>query len=302
MIEPQEPAIDLKGLSKRFSGSKTYAIKDLTLKVMPGEVYGYLGSNGAGKSTTIRCLLNFIQPTHGSGTILGMNIVNDSVKVKHRVGYLAGDVALYPKMTGKQFFSYMSDLHPTDHRGYLKKLTSLFDATLNKPLQDLSKGNRQKIGVIQAFMSEPDVLILDEPTTGLDPLMQEHFFNLVKETKERGASLFISSHNFAEVQRMCDRIGFLRDGKLVAEERLDDLAKKAAHTFIITFKDKSPLKELHSIPRAKVVPHNDRHVRVIMTGELGPLFTILAKHPTIQFDQEEINLEEQFLHFYGKGK
>lgn len=302
MIDTKEPMISLTGLSKRFSDSKTYALKDVTLKVMPGEVYGYLGSNGAGKSTTIRCLLNFIQPTSGSATIMGMDVVKQSVDVKHHVGYLAGDVALYPKMTGKQFFAYMADLHPMEHKGYLKKLTSLFEAPLHKPLQDLSKGNRQKIGVIQAFMSEPDILILDEPTSGLDPLMQEHFFNLVKETKERGASLFISSHNFAEVQRMCDRIGFLRDGKLVAEERLDDLAQKAAHTFIITFKEKTPLSELRSIPHAKVITRNDKHARVIMTGDLGPLFALLAKHPIMQFDQEEVNLEDQFLRFYGKVK
>lgn len=301
MLTTDEPRISLKGLSKRYSGSENYAIKDVSLKVMPGEVYGFLGANGAGKSTTIRCLLNFIQPTHGSATIMGMNIVEDSVKVKHRVGYLSGDLALYRKMTGKQFFAYMADLHPVEHKGYLKKLTTMFQAELNKPLEALSKGNRQKIGVIQAFMSEPDVLILDEPTSGLDPLMQEQFFSLVKELRSLGRSVFVSSHNFAEVQRMCDRIGFIRAGKLVSEQRLDDLANKAANTFILTFRDKTPLAELHAIPHAKVIPHNDKHATVAITGDLTPLFSLLAKYPVIQFEQEEVNLEEQFLRFYGKG-
>lgn len=199
-------------LSKIYKGSKTPALDSLTIEVGEGEVYGFLGANGAGKSTTIRTLLNFLQPTSGSATICGLDIVKDNVKIMHDVGYLAGDVALYEKMTGKEFFGYMADLHPLPDPAYLTKLVHTFEAELHKPIRSLSKGNKQKIGIIQALMHQPKVLILDEPTSGLDPLMQEAFFETIREAKARGASVFFSSHNLAEVQRICDRVGFIRKG------------------------------------------------------------------------------------------
>ena len=295
-------AIDCHNLGKRYGRSGPYALKDLSLHVRPGEVYGFLGPNGAGKSTTIRTLLNFIQPTSGHASIMGLDIVKQSVEVKRRVGYLSGEVSLYRKLTGRQFLSYMSELQPPKQPGYGKQLAETFEAELNRPLATLSKGNRQKIGLIEAFMHEPEVLILDEPTSGLDPLMQEEFFKLVRAAQAKGTAVFVSSHNFAEVLRMCDRVGFIREGELVAEESIASLQAKAAHSFLITFADKAPLAELKRLAKTEITSHDDHHVQVQMRGELTPLFAILAKHRVLKLDQAEANLEQEFLRFYHKEK
>jgi ABC-2 type transport system ATP-binding protein len=294
-------SIVLDHLSKHYRGAKNFSLQDVSLQVAPGEVYGFLGANGAGKSTTIRTLLNFIQPTSGSASICGLDIVRDSVAVKKHVGYLAGEVALYDKMTGHEFLRYMGELQPPKSPNFVIELIERFEADPNKPLGELSKGNRQKFGLIQALMHEPDVLVLDEPTSGLDPLMQDEFFTLVREAKERGASVFVSSHNFAEVQRMCDRIGLLRAGKLVAEQTLADLANKAAHTFALTFADAAPVAELQRLKRAHVTPHDEHHLTVSLEGELTPLFQLLGKHHVTRLEQQEVNLEEEFMRFYKGG-
>ncbi len=292
--------ITIDKLSKRYAHASTYALHNLSLSINAGEVYGFLGANGAGKSTTIRTLLNFIQPTKGTATIMGHDILTSSAAARRHVGYLAGEIALYGKMTGQQFLDYMSGLQPLKHPDYLPKLAERFQAQLDEPIKTLSKGNRQKIGLLQAFMHEPEVIILDEPTSGLDPLMQEAFFTLVREVTERGASVFASSHNFAEVQRMCDRVGFIREGKLIAEQTLADLAQKATHTFVITFTDPVPLTALQHITHAEVTAHTDHSATISMTGELTPLFAILAKHHVTRMEQQEVNLEQEFLRFYGK--
>lgn len=294
-------ALEIQKLSKRYGSSKTHALEDLSLRVEPGEVYGFLGANGAGKSTTIRTLLNFIQPTSGTAQILGKDIVKDSVEVKRHVGYLAGEVTLYHKMTGKQFLRFMADLQPLKDKTYLPELVKRFEADVNKPLGALSKGNRQKFGLIQAVMHQPEVLILDEPTSGLDPLMQEEFYRLIRESKQRGACVFVSSHNFAEVQRMCDRIGFIREGKLVAEQTLSDLAAKAAHTFTLTFADAAPVAQLRNLPHAHITAHDEHHLTISLEGELTPLFRLLGQHHVTRLEQQEVNLEQEFLRFYRGG-
>jgi len=292
------PAIDIKKLSKRYGRSDKYALKDLTLEVMPGEVYGFLGPNGAGKSTTIRTLLNFLQPASGGATVLGKDIVKDSLSIRAEVGYLSGEFSLYRKMSGHNFLEYMAELQPLKHDIYQKDLVARFDAPLDKTLETLSKGNKQKIGLIQAFMHEPRVLILDEPTSGLDPLMQEEFFKLIREVQAKGTAVFVSSHNLAEAFRMCDRVGFIRDGLLVGEETIADLQNKAAHAFIITFTQPAPLKELKALNNAIVTARNDTIVRVQLEGELSPLFNVVAKHKVSRFDPEEASLEQEFLRFY----
>lgn len=294
--------IILEKLSKRYHGAKEYSLHDVSLEVASGEVYGFLGANGAGKSTTIRTLLNFIQPTNGSATICGLDIVKDSVEVKKHVGYLSGEIALYDKMTGRDFLHYMADLQPLKNKHYSSELVKRFEAQPNKPLGTLSKGNRQKFGLIQAAQHQPDVLILDEPTSGLDPLMQEEFFKLIHEFRENGATVFVSSHNFSEVQRMCDRIGFIRDGKLVAEQTLSELASQAAHTFSLTFADKAPLADLQKITGAKITSHDEHHLTISVEGELSPLFQILGKHHVTRLEQQAVNLEEEFMQFYSEAK
>ena len=297
-------AIDIQKLTKRYRGSKTDALHELTLQVGSGEVYGFLGPNGAGKSTTIRTLLNFIQPTSGSAKILGQDIVKDSVQVMHHVGYLAGEVALYEKLTGRQFLGYMAELHPLPHPAYQKQLLKDFDVQASKPLGSLSKGNRQKFGVIQALMHEPEILILDEPTSGLDPLMQEVFFEHIAQAKARGASIFFSSHNLAEVQRICDRIGFISQGKLIREQTLSELAQNAASTFDLIFAGAAPTPELRRIAKAHVTAgHKPQAVSVrVPATSLAAFFAVLARHPLQHFSQREVNLEEEFMSFYRETK
>lgn len=293
-------AIDTRNLSKRYGKSDVFALQDLTLQVQRGEVYGFLGSNGAGKTTTIRLLLNFLRPTKGNANILGMDSVEDSVKVKHEIGYLSADFELYRKLTGRQFLDYMEQLHPAKGESIRTRLTETFQAQLDKPLGELSRGNKQKIAVIQAFMHKPNVLILDEPTSGLDPLMQESFYALVREAKENGAAVFASSHNFAEVLRMCDRVGFIREGKMVAEQTIAGLVESAAHTFLITFGEDAPLAELKKLRGATITTSDPSHVAVQLTGELSPLFRILGRHKVLRLDRQAVNLEQEFLQYYGK--
>lgn len=293
------PTIDCQKLSKRYGHSDVYALQDLTLQVMPGEIYGFLGPNGAGKSTTIRLLMNFIQPTSGSATILGQDVVTDSVSIKGSVGYLSGDLAMYRKMTGTQFLDYMCELQASDCRPYRDELAKRLKAELDKPLGELSRGNRQKIGIVQAFMHKPEVLILDEPTSGLDPLMQEVFYELVREAQKRGGTIFSSSHILGEVQKMCDRVGIIREGKLVAERKISEMATEAAQTFDIVFKDKPPLAKLKQIPGIQQVTQQDGNlVTLHIHGELAPLFAVLAKHHVTKLDTRNLDLEEVFLRFY----
>jgi len=297
-----KPAIEINGLGKRYGQSEKFALSNLTIKVMPGEVYGFLGPNGAGKSTAIRLLMNFIQPTVGTARILGLDIVDDSVEIKRHVGYLSGEIALYSKMTARQFLQYMGELQPPYNTKYVNELAERFQANLDVKIRDLSKGNRQKIGLLQAFMHKPKVLILDEPTSGLDPLMQEEFFELLKNTTKAGGCVFVSSHNLGEVQKMCDRIGFIREGQLIIEQALDEVAELAARTFDITFSEPAPKLELKSIAGAEVKSSTANQATISMRGDLSPLFKVLARHKVDAINQREVNLEEEFLSFYQRGK
>ena len=294
-------AIDCKDLTKRYRGGKVDALSKLTIQVRAGEIYGFLGPNGAGKSTTIRTLMNFIQPSGGSATIMGQDIVRDSVAIKRSVGYLSGDIAMYPKMTGQQFLDYMGELQPPVSQAYRQELARRFKAELHKPLGELSRGNRQKVGIVQAFMHKPDVLILDEPTSGLDPLMQEEFYELLSETRQRGAAVFSSSHILGEVQKICDRVGIIREGKLIVERSIADLAREAAQTFDIVFKEKPPLGALKKIKGVQETSVHGNSVTLHFHGELKPLFVELAQHDILKLDTQNLDLEEIFLRFYKQN-
>lgn len=296
------PAISIQKLSKRYGSSNNYALKDLSLEVMPGEVYGFLGPNGAGKSTTIRILMNFIQPSGGSASILGLDIVKDSVNIKRSIGYLSSEAGMYRKMSGRQFLDYMSDLQPAVSTSYRNELIKRLKADPRKRLGDLSRGNRQKIGIIQAFMHQPQILILDEPTSGLDPLMQEVFYELVKESKQRGASVFASSHILSEVQKMCDRVGIIRDGKMVGERKIAEMAQEAAQTFDITFAGTPPMAKLKKIKGVQMASQDGNTVTLHLHGQLSPLFAELAKDSVTAIDTRQLDLEEVFLRFYHDGE
>lgn len=280
-----------------YRGSKSYALNNLSLQISAGEVYGFLGPNGAGKSTTIRLLMNFIQPSAGLATIHGYNVVKDSLRIRQSVGYLSGDMAMYPKMTGGQFLAYMSDLQGSRSKS-MYELASRLKADLRKRLGELSRGNRQKIGIIQAFMHQPSVLILDEPTSGLDPLVQETFHELLKEAKQRGAAILMSSHVLGEVQKMCDRVGIIRAGKLVTESSLAEMTSKASQTFEIEFIGKVPRTELSKLSEVRIEMIDNRRATLHVYGKLSPLFGLLAKHDVAKIDVRNLDLESAFMHFY----
>lgn len=291
-------SIALDHLSKRYSRTRRFAIHDISLEIQPGEIYGFLGPNGAGKSTTIRTLMNFIQPTSGSARILDKDVVKQSVAIKSAVGYLSSDMALYPKMTGQQFLAYMSELQPSADQAYVRHLVHLLRAENHRRLGDLSRGNRQKFAIIQAFMHKPQVLILDEASSGLDPLMQEAFYSLLREAKGRGAAIFMSSHILSEVQKVCDRVGIIRDGHLIVERSIAEMAQEAAHTFEITFADTPPLAELKRLKGVQVAAHDGHDVTVHLYGPLTPLLATLARHDVMQLEARQLDLEELFMRFY----
>jgi ABC-2 type transport system ATP-binding protein len=245
--------------------------------------------------------MNFIQPTGGGATILGYDIVRQTERLKRHVGYLSGDFAVYKKMTGRQYLQYLSELQPLKTKGYEKALAKRLQAQLDKPLGTLSRGNRQKIGLIQAMMHEPEVLILDEPTSGFDPLIQEEFYKLISEVKQKNGVVFASSHILSEVQKMCDRVGIIREGKLIVERSISEMASEAAQTFDISFAGKIPLEDLKKIKGLKVVSHNKNQVTIHIHGQLAPLFSLLAKSNVTGIDTRVLDLEEMFMRFY-EGK
>lgn len=290
-------AIKTDSLTKTYPGAKTPSLDALSISIDTGEVYGFIGANGAGKSTTIRTLLNFLQPTSGHATILGKDSVKDSVTLKKHMGYLAGDVALYPNVTGAQLLDYLGRLHGLKNREYTNTLVERFEVELTKPIGKLSKGNRQKIGIVQAFMHQPDVLVLDEPTSGLDPLMQEKFYETVLESKQRGAAIFLSSHSFAEVQRTCDRVGIIRHGKLVREGSLADMAEAQTPSLLLTFKDAVPTG-LSKQKALEVIDAKGRSATVRAKGSNAELFAALSKYDIIDFQTQELELEGEFMSYY----
>lgn len=295
-------SINTYGLSKRYHGAKNFALRDLELSIKPGEIYGFLGPNGAGKTTTIRLLMNFIIPTRGEAKIMGLDTVNQSVEVKGNVGYLAGEPAFYPKMTATQLLEYLIQLKPPVRPSYTYSLARRLKLPLKQRIRDLSKGNRQKLALITAFMNEPEVLILDEPTSGLDPLMQEIFFDILRDAKDRGAAVFLSSHNLTEVQKVCDRAGFIRDGKLIAEQTIGNLSRTLSQTYDIAFADTIPETALKAIAGLKYAANSTHHVTVRIRGDLKPLFRLLAKHDVRSIDRKETELEDEFLKFYKGDK
>lgn len=296
-----ENTIEIKSLSKRYASSGAYALKDLTLTVKKAEVYGFLGPNGAGKSTTIRTLLNFLQPSEGTASILGYDIVKDAVQLRQHLGYLSGDFKAYEKMTGQQFLDFMASLQPPKRKIAVKELVKTFNATLTKRISDLSKGNRQKIGIIQACMHEPKVLILDEPTDGLDPLMQEAFYALVNRLQANGTTVFVSSHNLSEVKKMCDRVGIIRDGKLVSENKIADMALEASQTFEVVFNNKVALGDIRKIAGVKKAMNQNGAFVIHVKGSLEPLLKFLSQQKIAHLTTKELNLEEEFMRYYGTG-
>lgn len=293
-------AISTNHLTKTYKGAKTPALDSLSLQVAPGEVYGFLGANGAGKSTTIRLLLNFIQPSQGSAKILGKDSIKDAVTIRKSIGYLSGDVALHNRVTGRRLLAYLAHLSGSVDPEFLATLVARFDAQLDVAIKTLSKGNRQKIGIIQAFMHQPHVLILDEPTSGLDPLMQEEFYKTVREARDRGAAIFLSSHNLSEAQNLCDRIGIIRHGRLIHEQEVGKATVLSSPRYHVTLKNKRDYALLAASPAVKCIQQTADEIVVAPSSSLRHFFGALSRYEVVSMSMRSINLEDEFMEYYGE--
>jgi ABC-2 type transport system ATP-binding protein len=289
-------AIETSGLTKRY-GSKT-AVSDLSLRVEPGQIFGFLGPNGAGKSTTIRMLLALQRPTQGNAILLGLDAAEDSVEIHRRVGFLPGDLELFPRLTGRQHIAWFLRARGVHDGSLAEQLAERFKAVVDRPVRELSKGNRQKIGLVLAFLHQPELLVLDEPTSGLDPLMQHEFENLLRETADQGRTVFLSSHDLDEVQRITDRIGIIKEGRLVAEDTVDGLRRAAPQTMEVRFRHPVDPSDLNAVPGVTVTACEGLRVTLHVTGEIGPVLKVIASHDPVDLISRPADLDELFLDFY----
>ena len=274
------------------------AVDKLSLNVEKGEIYGFLGPNGAGKTTTIRTILNFITPSKGKISVFGLDSVNDSVKIKKILGYLAGDIALFENMKGVDLLQYMTKLGKDSDWNYIEELVERFEAVLDRKIGTLSKGNKQKLGLIQALMHKPDLIILDEPTSGLDPLMKKVFYELIMEIKDTGRTVFFSSHDLTEVQKICDRAGFVKNGKLIAVETINQSLELNVRRYTVRFSNPANIDILTEIPNITDTEVEDTTMSFTIMGEVGPVLKALAAHNPVDLTEEETNLEDIFMRYY----
>ena len=291
-------AIRTESLSKRYG--ETLALDGLELAVEQGEVYGFLGPNGAGKTTTMRLLLGLHRPSAGRAELFGVDAWRDPVRAHARVAYVPGEPFLWPSLTSAETLEFLGRLHGGVDAAYRDELLERFDLDTRKKVRALSKGNRQKVQLIAALATRADLLLLDEPTSGLDPLMEMVFRECVREAKERGQTIFLSSHVLSEVEAVCERIGILRSGRLVDQGRLEELRHLSAKSVEVTFAGRAPA--LAALPGVHVVATGPNALRFEVTGSVGPVIAALAGHPVETLVSREPTLEEIFLHHYdGSG-
>jgi ABC-2 type transport system ATP-binding protein len=288
--------IETAGLTKHYGS--VAAVSDLDLRVEPGQVFGFLGPNGAGKSTTIRLLLALQQPDKGRATLLGLDAGADSAEIHRRTGYLPGDLELFPRLTGRQHIAWFARARAVGDRSLADQLVDRFQVVADRPVRELSKGNRQKVGLVLAFMHRPELLVLDEPTSGLDPLMQHEFEALLRETAAEGRTVFLSSHELDEVQRSADRVGIIKDGRLVAEDTVEGLRRAAPQKMEVRFRSPVDQAELSALSGVTVTGSDGPRVTLEVTGEIGPLLKVIASHDPVGLTSRPADLDELFLDIY----
>jgi ABC-2 type transport system ATP-binding protein len=295
-------AISIQGITKRF-GSLA-AVNNLRLEAEEGEILGFLGLNGAGKTTTIRILLDLLRPNAGRAFLFGHDCQSQGLLARANIGYLPGEMGIYSDLTGREVLDLLAGINakPFDkkHRGELQERLELPDRDLRRRLREYSTGMKRKLGIIQAFQSAPDLLILDEPTEGLDPLMQESFYQLLADAKSRGRTVFMSSHVLSEVGRVCDRIALLRKGELVLLSSVDECRRLAARAVRVFFAEDISIG--HDLPRGiEVVASTPRLWNLKVEGPLGPLLSVLAALPVRDLEVSEPKLEDAVMGFYREG-
>jgi ABC-2 type transport system ATP-binding protein len=290
--------IQTEKLTKSYGPHR--GIVDLDLEVVEGEVFGFLGPNGAGKTTTIRTLLDHLRPTSGRARVFGIETTADPVAIHRRTGYLPGEFTLYDRLTGGQTIEYFANLRGGVDRAHQASLLERLDVDPSRRFKEYSKGNKQKIGLVVAFQHRPELLVLDEPTSGLDPLVQQAFYALVGEAKAEGRTVFLSSHVLSEVERTCDWVAIIREGRLVRTGRIDTLRDLAHHQIELRFAETVPAAEFTALPGVSDVVVEDHTLRLRVAGPMTPVVRAAAHHELLDFLSSEPSLEATFLAEYGR--
>jgi ABC-2 type transport system ATP-binding protein len=290
--------IETERLTKSYGANR--GIVDLDLEVTEGEVFGFLGPNGAGKTTTIRTLLDHLRPTSGRARIFGIETTADPVAIHRRLGYLPGEFTLYDRLTGGQTIEFFGNLRGGVDPAYRDSLVERLDLDPSRRFKEYSKGNKQKVGLVVALQHRPELLILDEPTSGLDPLVQQAFYGLVGEAQAEGRTVFLSSHVLSEVERTCDRVAIIRDGRLVRTGRVDTLRDLAHHQIELRFAEPVPAAEFTALPGVSDVEVEDHILRLRVAGPMTPVVQAAARHELLDFLSSEPSLEATFLAEYGR--
>ncbi|HEY6057275.1 MAG TPA: ABC transporter ATP-binding protein [Candidatus Limnocylindrales bacterium] len=292
------PIIETQRLTKYYGTHR--GIVDVDLAVEEGEVFGFLGPNGAGKTTTIRTLLDLIRPTSGRAFVFGIETTIDPAAIHRRIGYLPGEFALFDRLTGGQTIEYFGNLRGGVDPIYQADLIARFDLDPSRRYKEYSRGNKQKVGLVIALQHRPELLVLDEPTAGLDPLVQQTFFELLRETVAAGRTAFLSSHILSEVEKTCDRVAIIRDGRLVAVDRVEALRDLAHHQVELTFAGPPPVDDFAELAGASELAADGNVLRMRVTGSIAPVVHAAARHDLVDFVSREPSLEETFLAQYGR--
>lgn len=289
--------IKINNLTKDYGNKK--GIFNVNISIKKGEVFGFLGPNGAGKTTTIRNLMGFIRPDSGTCSILGMDCFKESEKIKEKLGYLAGEIAFFDDLTGIKLLNFLADMKGIKDKRKMNELIERFELDPRGKVKKMSKGMKQKIGIISAFMSDAEVFILDEPTSGLDPLMQNRFVDLVLEEKKKGKTILMSSHIFEEIEKTCDRTAIIRNGKIVAIEDMDSLSKKRNKTYIISLSDKNEVEKIKK-DNFNIKNIDGLNVSITVKNDISEFLKNVSKYKISDMNIKTESLEEIFLHYYGK--
>ncbi len=296
----QDLAIQIHGLTKSYG--KVRALRGINLEVKRGEIFGFLGPNGAGKTTTIRCLLDMIRPDGGTASLFGLDPQKDSVAVQALTGYLPGEMQFYDNLTVERQLRFFSDMrNGRAEWGYVHQLTERLNLDLKPQIKNLSKGNKQKVGVIQALMHRPELLLLDEPTSGLDPLMQQEVISLLREANAAGATIFFSSHIMSEVEHVAERVGIIRQGEIVEVAETSILTQRTLNRLTIRFKRAVEVGDLGNLPEVEILSRNGGNsITLQVTGDMEKLIRALGRLPVLDLESERPNLEEIFMTYYQK--
>ncbi len=298
MKEKKQPVMKIRNLTKKYGD--VIGIKNLDLDVYKGEILGFLGPNGAGKTTTIRTCLGLLQKTDGNVKIFGLDSHEDSIEIRRNTGYLPGDFGMYSDLKVETILNYLLSQSGVSDKNRMIDLAERLELDMNRKYGNLSKGNKQKVGIVQAFMADQDLIIMDEPTSGLDPLMQQKCYELLREEKEKGKTIFMSSHILAEVEEVCDRVAIIRNGELQVVERIESLKEKMGKKLEVEFENSvdASLFQMEGIEDFKI---DGRRATMIVTSNLDKVIKAISKQNILNMSLETFSLEQLFLTYYSRG-